>query len=83
MQQLANEHNASLATIYNIINKSKIEVLINYKTKIEYSASAVILKRKNNKPSNNLKLMKHLPFIHKIISEVKDSKFNSIVSQIV
>lgn len=83
MQQLANEHNTSLATIYNIINKSKIEVLINYKTEIEYSASAVILKRKNNKPSNNLKLMKPLPFIHKVISEVKDSKFNSFVSQIV
>ena len=78
IKQLAIEHNASLATIYNLIKKSKIEVLTNYKTKIEYSASAVIHKRKINKPSNNLKLSKALPFINKVISEIKDSKFNSV-----
>lgn len=62
MKKLAIDHNVSLVTIYNLIKKSKIEVLTNYKTKIEYSASAVFQKRKFSKHSNNLKLFKALPF---------------------
>lgn len=78
MKRLAKEHNAALATIYNIINNSKAELIKGYKTKTVYSASTVIAKRELHKPSNHLKINKAMPFINKVIAEVKSFELNSI-----
>lgn len=78
MKSLDKTCNTSLATIYNIIKSSKGEILHGYKTKIVYSAQAVITKRDMSKPSNHLKLFSAMPFINKVISEVKNFKLKSI-----
>lgn len=79
MKDLAYRYGASLATIYNLINSSKVEQLTtNLTTKIVYSSITAIAKRKKEKESNNSKFVKAMPFISKVIDEVKTSKFNSI-----
>lgn len=78
LKGLAAEHGASLATIYNIINSSRVELIASYKTKIVYSSDLVYNKRISNKPKNHLKVDKAKVFIDMVINRMRLSKFNSI-----
>ena len=79
MKNLAKKYNTSLSNLYKIIKAAQIIVMdTNLKEKIEFSSSALSYKRANNKPKNNFKLKKALPFINMVIKRVKENTLDSI-----
>lgn len=79
MKELGAKYNTSVSNLYKIIDSAEITILDkNLKETTEYSFTALINKRKLNKPTNHSKLEKAAKFINIVINEVKSNKLSSI-----